>query len=650
MVCFQSLVNHSLLTTSDSSPTSQSIASASQPSGPLLGIVPHEGAGSARKRVVRACEVCRRKKVKCNGQKPCSHCIGFEEECTYVDVKDRSAYSRRYVESLEKRLARLEEAYAALVERRLCGGACQRRESRDPMRRASDPGVGASLHRQPLQLLIPEACSVPNGDEGESSGEVSAGLSTLSAAHLIAEAITTLQARKQHTFPSSVTSEADQSKPLQQPVTPLGPSPEELFVPWTLPQPLAAFLSWLCNSSRAIGRSLFSLLQPPASQQEVEHLKTQARRQDAHLEGWYNGLPPAHRSFPPPKTNDPFTTLGSCAVFVCLRFQQLNLHLALQQLARRSTGITGPIEQADLARCTQLSAQTIQAFPTISQHLPPSPWLKLYAQSLAMSAAFLALTVVRRPSCNTGQLLTNVDDAVAALMHLEQSIKGTTKVSADLAKLVADIRSYLAQSEVMIKDNNKRKDRADRSEDADDRLTNKRIRAPTLPQGKTLSTNSLLFRSDTAPPKCSPPTPEFSAPIGSHAEVSHQSSNANIHQHATNLVIGFSPKDATPVQWQAGSNGHSCSVTNIVDDGWRRSDASFFNVPPQQNTEPGQAQRQQLQQRQQTPRPQEEQHRQTSSSFNVEMHGGQVLSFEAPDQDATMDRLLKEWMEQQPPQ
>ncbi|KDN48471.1 hypothetical protein K437DRAFT_86488 [Tilletiaria anomala UBC 951] len=65
---------------------------------------------SKRKRVYRACEVCRRKKVRCNGEKPCQHCVTYNEKCHYFEAKDRSAYSKRYVESLETRLGRLEQA------------------------------------------------------------------------------------------------------------------------------------------------------------------------------------------------------------------------------------------------------------------------------------------------------------------------------------------------------------------------------------------------------------------------------------------------------------------------------------------------------------------------------------------------------------
>lgn len=140
-MCFNSLTQLSPSITSHTSlPLHSSVHSPSHSSASMQGVVPHEG--SVRKRVVRACEVCRRKKVKCNGQKPCSHCIAFAEQCIYVDVKDRSAYSRRYVESLELRIARLEKACALAFASGGCGGMCQWSEAKDVMRRASDPGAG----------------------------------------------------------------------------------------------------------------------------------------------------------------------------------------------------------------------------------------------------------------------------------------------------------------------------------------------------------------------------------------------------------------------------------------------------------------------------------------------------------------------------
>lgn len=149
-MCFNTIAMPTPSSASDSSPPPLIFPPAypeATPGPSVSGSVPE---GSIRKRVVRACEVCRRKKVKCNGQKPCSHCIAFAEECFYVDVKDRSAYSRRYVESLELRLAKLEKAWALAFEtgglgRQMgpCGGRCLLRDEKDVTRRASDPGSGS---------------------------------------------------------------------------------------------------------------------------------------------------------------------------------------------------------------------------------------------------------------------------------------------------------------------------------------------------------------------------------------------------------------------------------------------------------------------------------------------------------------------------
>lgn len=46
---------------------------------------------SRRQRVTHACEACKRRKVKCTGEKPrCKHCIDFNLSCTYAGSrKDR---------------------------------------------------------------------------------------------------------------------------------------------------------------------------------------------------------------------------------------------------------------------------------------------------------------------------------------------------------------------------------------------------------------------------------------------------------------------------------------------------------------------------------------------------------------------------------
>jgi Fungal Zn(2)-Cys(6) binuclear cluster domain len=113
-----------------------------------------EGEGSSqhkskRKRVYRACEVCRRKKIRCDAQKPCQPCecslahmlwallvrvrpspadnrplagITYGEDCHYLHVRDRSAYSKRYVEGLEHRLNRMEQALTQAIANGTLGG------------------------------------------------------------------------------------------------------------------------------------------------------------------------------------------------------------------------------------------------------------------------------------------------------------------------------------------------------------------------------------------------------------------------------------------------------------------------------------------------------------------------------------------------
>ncbi|EIW62114.1 uncharacterized protein TRAVEDRAFT_115809 [Trametes versicolor FP-101664 SS1] len=62
-----------------------------------------------RRRVWRACESCRRKKIKCDGVEPtCSQCSASKSQCTWLQTKDRAALSRHYVQELEARIQHME--------------------------------------------------------------------------------------------------------------------------------------------------------------------------------------------------------------------------------------------------------------------------------------------------------------------------------------------------------------------------------------------------------------------------------------------------------------------------------------------------------------------------------------------------------------
>ncbi|KIY49579.1 hypothetical protein FISHEDRAFT_41892 [Fistulina hepatica ATCC 64428] len=65
-----------------------------------------------RRRVWRACESCRRKKIKCDGTEPvCSQCSTSGSQCTWLQTKDRAALSRHYVQELEARLIHMESVF-----------------------------------------------------------------------------------------------------------------------------------------------------------------------------------------------------------------------------------------------------------------------------------------------------------------------------------------------------------------------------------------------------------------------------------------------------------------------------------------------------------------------------------------------------------
>ncbi|KAJ7904289.1 fungal-specific transcription factor domain-containing protein [Mycena olivaceomarginata] len=69
-----------------------------------------------RRRVWRACESCRRKKIKCDGCEPtCSQCSASGSQCTWLQTKDRAALSRHYVQELEARLLHMESLFSQIT-------------------------------------------------------------------------------------------------------------------------------------------------------------------------------------------------------------------------------------------------------------------------------------------------------------------------------------------------------------------------------------------------------------------------------------------------------------------------------------------------------------------------------------------------------
>lgn len=59
--------------------------------------------------MTRACDECRRKKIKCDGKQPCTHCQVYSYECTYDKPSNRRRNpAPQYIEALENKLSRAE--------------------------------------------------------------------------------------------------------------------------------------------------------------------------------------------------------------------------------------------------------------------------------------------------------------------------------------------------------------------------------------------------------------------------------------------------------------------------------------------------------------------------------------------------------------
>jgi hypothetical protein len=73
-------------------------------------------AGKERKRLPLACIACRRKKIRCSGEKPaCKHCFRSRIPCVYKVTTRKAAPRTDYMAMLDKRLKRMEERVIKVI-------------------------------------------------------------------------------------------------------------------------------------------------------------------------------------------------------------------------------------------------------------------------------------------------------------------------------------------------------------------------------------------------------------------------------------------------------------------------------------------------------------------------------------------------------
>ena len=73
-------------------------------------------AGKERKRLPLACIACRRKKIRCSGEKPaCKHCLKARVPCVYKVTTRKAAPRTDYMAMLDKRLKRMEDRVIKVI-------------------------------------------------------------------------------------------------------------------------------------------------------------------------------------------------------------------------------------------------------------------------------------------------------------------------------------------------------------------------------------------------------------------------------------------------------------------------------------------------------------------------------------------------------
>lgn len=75
--------------------------------------------GLARRRISKACNYCRQRKIKCNGEMPCSNCDNHSIECVYTKTmtkKKRVPVKKLTIQDVEKKVTIMESKLDTLNE------------------------------------------------------------------------------------------------------------------------------------------------------------------------------------------------------------------------------------------------------------------------------------------------------------------------------------------------------------------------------------------------------------------------------------------------------------------------------------------------------------------------------------------------------
>lgn len=115
-------------------------------------------AGKERKRLPLACIACRRKKIRCSGEKPaCQHCLRSRIPCVYKVTTRKAAPRTDYMAMLDKRLKRMEERVIKIIPKEETSGmAAIGRANVNPSPQSQPVKNGSAKKRQADEAFGPE--------------------------------------------------------------------------------------------------------------------------------------------------------------------------------------------------------------------------------------------------------------------------------------------------------------------------------------------------------------------------------------------------------------------------------------------------------------------------------------------------------------
>ncbi|EFX05688.1 c6 zinc finger domain containing protein [Grosmannia clavigera kw1407] len=136
-------------------------------------------AGKERKRLPLACIACRRKKIRCSGEKPaCKHCLRSRTPCVYKVTTRKATPRTDYMAMLDKRLKRMEDRIIKIVPKTEQDAVAMSSSVVRAIVKPAIPGVSAS------------ATASRNGN-GNGSGSAAAGVKSATKKRLADEAFGT---------------------------------------------------------------------------------------------------------------------------------------------------------------------------------------------------------------------------------------------------------------------------------------------------------------------------------------------------------------------------------------------------------------------------------------------------------------------------